>query len=211
LAMATPLSQDIAPPRRIGMQGTVRPRMDPAFRLRLGAAACFVSLARRHRGVVRRLGRQPQLVAQRRVLPFQCRNADRQLINTRQQRRDQRVLLGSRQRWNIGHQTHQAVESRPRPQVNTTSQPAPAKLRRRCSAILPIAHPNRRVSKYQKRAHPGWNLVFINATAYLAFFRGQSSNLSDHKETARFPGEPSQCPHPPTPPCVLLIVGSWPL
>ncbi|MBA3939341.1 MAG: ATP-binding protein, partial [Planctomycetes bacterium] len=126
--------------------------MDLAFRLRLGAAACFVSLARRHRGVVRRLGRQPQLVAQRRVLPFQCRNADRQFINTRQQRRDQRVLLGHRQRGNIGHQTHQAVESRPRPQVNTTSQPAPAKPRRRCSAILPIAHPNRGVSKYSHLA-----------------------------------------------------------
>jgi len=51
LAMATPLSQDIPPPCRIGMQGTMRPRMDLAFRLRLGAAACFVPLAGRRRGV----------------------------------------------------------------------------------------------------------------------------------------------------------------
>ncbi len=142
--------------------GTVRPRMDPAVRLCLGAAACFVSLARRHRGGVRRLGRQLQLGAQCRVLHlqpsalrFQRRDADRQLINTRQQRRDQRVPLGSRQRRNIGHQTLQTLEPLPHPQLNTTSQPAPAKPRRRCSAILPIAHPNRRVSKYLCAAHSG--------------------------------------------------------
>ena len=85
------------------MQGTVRPRMDIAFRLCFGAATCFVPLAGRRRGVVRRFERQLQLVAQGRVLHlqlsalrFQRRDADRQLINTRHQRRDQRVLLRPR-------------------------------------------------------------------------------------------------------------------
>ncbi len=120
---------------RVGMQGTVRARMDIAFRLRFGAAACFVPLAGRRRGVVRRLERQLQLVAQggvlnlqRSALRFQRRDADRQFINTRHQRRDQRVLLSGGQRRDIGHQTHRRVESRLHPQVNTPPLRAPAKL-----------------------------------------------------------------------------------
>ena len=85
--MLAAIGQDVAPLRRVRMQGSVGSGMGRGLRLRLALAAGLVPLARRRRGVPRRLRREVQPLTQRRVLRDQR-------IDPSQQRTDQSILLG---------------------------------------------------------------------------------------------------------------------
>ena len=105
-AMRAMFGQNVAFPGRVRMQWTMRPGM----RLALGLASLLpltlLSLRRRRAGVVRRFRRQLLLRPQRGVLFLQRRKALAQLVDPRQQRGDQRVFLGTRQRGRIKRWSH---------------------------------------------------------------------------------------------------------
>lgn len=104
--------QNLAPSRRVRMQRAVRASMGPALAAAARRRVGLVSLRRRRARIVGGLRGQIELGAQRRVLRFQCRHARHQFLDPRQQRQDQRVLLGRGQRGKIRWQLHCAVTSR---------------------------------------------------------------------------------------------------
>src|SRR6201994_449336 len=118
MAMGATICQHLAPARRVGVQRPVRPGMRLALRLRLALGVRLAALARRRARVFRRLRRQVQLLPQRRVFRLQRRHA-------RQQRGDQRILLGRRKQREIRGWSHRIVESRPDPHVNKISRLVP--------------------------------------------------------------------------------------
>jgi hypothetical protein len=92
-AMRAMLGQNVALARRIRMQGTMRPGMRLALGTLRGIAVALLSFGRRRAGIVRRLRRQLQLLAQcrvlgpqRHVLGFQAGKARRQHLDLPGQR-----------------------------------------------------------------------------------------------------------------------------
>ena len=89
--MLAAIGQDVAPPRRVRMEGPVRAGMGLGLRLRLALAIGLVPLTRGDRGIVRRFGRLPQFRLQR-------LDTLRQHADLFRQRLDQRDQLFFRER-----------------------------------------------------------------------------------------------------------------
>ena len=105
-AMPALCGQHVALARRIRMQWAVRPGMRLALGPRRGFLAALLPTRRRRARVVRCLRRQLQLRPQLRIFLFQRVKPFAQLVDPSQQRRDQRILLGARQRGRIKWQSH---------------------------------------------------------------------------------------------------------
>jgi hypothetical protein len=98
-AMLAGRSEKIALRGRIGMQRPMRARMRLALGLVRRLAGGLASLARRRRGIVRRLRRQAQF-------GLQLGDPGGKLFNPRQKRSDQRVLVGRVERAKIRRRGH---------------------------------------------------------------------------------------------------------
>jgi hypothetical protein len=117
--------KDVMPLGRLRMQGPVGARVDLPLRARLALAAALMSVGGRRARILRRLRRPAKLLAQRRILGPQslvgraqgcilrCQRGDalRQLGKLRQQRRDQRVLVGDRHRGWVRSRSHSIPRS----------------------------------------------------------------------------------------------------
>src|SRR3979490_1256184 len=103
--------RNIATPGRVRMQRTVRPRARLALWLSRGLTLALVSRRRRRTRIVRRLRRQVELFAQRRVLRLQRRVLALQSPQARQQLRNQRVLLLGPQQTESRRRVHPALDS----------------------------------------------------------------------------------------------------
>jgi len=114
--------QHVAPPRRIGMQRPMRPRMGLTLRLRPRPAVGLHPLRRRPAGIGRRLRWQIEAFPQRRVLGFQRFYPGNQIFNPHQQPGDQRVRLGRRKGGEIGRWSHRNLDSYSRLQRNKNRQ-----------------------------------------------------------------------------------------